>query len=208
MANLPHKNNRVSNDISVVFIPQFLHVQALPADCLLKENPYLWLFFLIRIAGGGVQLGPLGTAPPQLTYCTYPGWLWGWRIWSNDDWQGKPNYSEKTYPSVTLSTTNPTWPDRARARAAAVGSQRLTAYLWLSPLLISVYSSSVPRIEWRWQACLVAEHPLHCSHVLYLRCFFSLQITYADKLENDYSIVYCDTTQFGTLLAACLMLVV
>jgi hypothetical protein len=32
----------------------------------------------------------------------------------------KPKYSEKTYPSATLSTTNST-------RAAAVGSQRLTA---------------------------------------------------------------------------------
>jgi hypothetical protein len=25
--------------------------------------------------------------------------------------QGKPKYSEKTCPSATLSTTNPTWPD-------------------------------------------------------------------------------------------------
>jgi hypothetical protein len=25
-----------------------------------------------------------------------------------ENWQGKPNYSEKTCPSVTLSTTNPT----------------------------------------------------------------------------------------------------
>jgi hypothetical protein len=32
-------------------------------------------------------------------------------IWWNDDWQGKPKYSEKTRPSPTLSTTNPTWPD-------------------------------------------------------------------------------------------------
>jgi hypothetical protein len=31
-------------------------------------------------------------------------------LW-NDDWQEKPKYLEKTYPSTTLSTTNPTWPD-------------------------------------------------------------------------------------------------
>jgi hypothetical protein len=31
--------------------------------------------------------------------------------WWNEDWQGKPKYSEKTCPSPTLSTTNPTWPD-------------------------------------------------------------------------------------------------
>jgi hypothetical protein len=29
----------------------------------------------------------------------------------NEDWQGKPKYSEKTCPSATLSTTNPAWPD-------------------------------------------------------------------------------------------------
>jgi hypothetical protein len=42
-------------------------------------------------------------------------------------WQGKPKYSEKTCPDATLSTTNPTFQTRARIRAAAVGSQRLTA---------------------------------------------------------------------------------
>jgi hypothetical protein len=38
-------------------------------------------------------------------------WWWLWSSWWNQDWQGKPKYSEKTYPSATLSTTNPTWPD-------------------------------------------------------------------------------------------------
>jgi hypothetical protein len=37
------------------------------------------------------------------------GWLWS--NWWNEDWQGKPKYSEQTCPSATLSTTNPTWPD-------------------------------------------------------------------------------------------------
>jgi hypothetical protein len=40
---------------------------------------------------------------------------------------GKPKYSEKTCPDATLSTTNPTCETRARTRATAVGSQRLTA---------------------------------------------------------------------------------
>jgi hypothetical protein len=31
-----------------------------------------------------------------------------WRNWWNEDWQGKPKYSEKTWPRATLSTTNPT----------------------------------------------------------------------------------------------------
>jgi hypothetical protein len=38
-------------------------------------------------------------------------WLWWWKIWWNEDCQGKPKYSEKTRPRATLSTTNPTWPD-------------------------------------------------------------------------------------------------
>jgi hypothetical protein len=34
-------------------------------------------------------------------------------MWSNrwnENWQGKPKYSEKAYPSATLSITNPAWP--------------------------------------------------------------------------------------------------
>jgi hypothetical protein len=38
-------------------------------------------------------------------------WGWFWSNWWNEDWQGKPKYSEKTCPSATLSTTNATWPD-------------------------------------------------------------------------------------------------
>jgi hypothetical protein len=38
-------------------------------------------------------------------------WGWLWSNWWNEDWQGKPKYSEKTCPSATLSTTNPTWTD-------------------------------------------------------------------------------------------------
>jgi hypothetical protein len=50
---------------------------------------------------------------PLLAYCTAPDDRWGW-LWSNcwnEDWQGKPKYSEKTCPSAILSTTNPTWRD-------------------------------------------------------------------------------------------------
>jgi hypothetical protein len=69
---------------------------------------------------------------PLQAYCTCPRWLWWWRIWWNEDWQGKPKYLDKTCPSATLSTTNPTCQTRARTRAAAVGSQRLTAYKTVS----------------------------------------------------------------------------
>jgi hypothetical protein len=36
---------------------------------------------------------------------------WLWSSWWNEDWQGKPKYSEKTCPSATVSSTIPTWPD-------------------------------------------------------------------------------------------------
>jgi hypothetical protein len=66
--------------------------------------------FLIRMGGGGIHTESTRHIGPWMAYCTCPGWLWWWRIWWNEDWQGKPNYSEKTCPSATLSTTNPTWP--------------------------------------------------------------------------------------------------
>jgi hypothetical protein len=57
-----------------------------------------------------MRLSPLGIAAiigllyqPQMTHdggCAAIVW--------NEDWQGKPKYSEETCPSATLSTTNPT----------------------------------------------------------------------------------------------------
>jgi hypothetical protein len=37
--------------------------------------------------------------------------LFTWSSRWNENWQGKPKYSEKGYPSATLSITNPTWLD-------------------------------------------------------------------------------------------------
>jgi hypothetical protein len=58
-------------------------------------------------------------------------------------WQGKPKYSEKTCPGAILSTTNPTCQTRARTRAAAVGSQRLTASAMARPSLGSYTDNSI-----------------------------------------------------------------
>jgi hypothetical protein len=54
-------------------------------------------------------------------------------------WQGKPKYSEKTSPDANLYTTNPTCQTRAQTRAAAVGSQRLTASAMARPLFQYVH---------------------------------------------------------------------
>jgi hypothetical protein len=112
-------------------------------------NTWLWSlnlescdFFFNANIGGWSLTGSSRNVGHQLAYCTCPGWLWGWTIWWNDDWQGKPKYTEKTCTSAMLSTTNPTWSDRARSRAAAVGSQRLTAWAMARPILLRLYSTS------------------------------------------------------------------
>jgi hypothetical protein len=77
----------------------------------LRLNLYIY-FFNLHNGGGSPSWVPSARRPLNgLLYLPRPGWLWWWRNWWNEDWQGKPNYSEKTCPSATLSTTNPTWPD-------------------------------------------------------------------------------------------------
>jgi hypothetical protein len=68
----------------------------------------------------GVQQGPLGTSATEWPIVPAPGDYDDGEFWWNKDW-------EKTCPSATLSTTNPTCQTRARTRAAVVGSQQLTA---------------------------------------------------------------------------------
>jgi hypothetical protein len=53
----------------------------------------------LRLVGGGVQQGPLGTSATHWPIVACPRWLWWWRIWWNEDWQGKQKYSEKTAPA-------------------------------------------------------------------------------------------------------------
>jgi hypothetical protein len=63
------------------------------------------------ISCGGVRLSPLGTSATNWPTVPVKDDRWVWSIWWNENWQGKPKYLEKTRPSATLSTTNPTWPD-------------------------------------------------------------------------------------------------
>jgi hypothetical protein len=99
-----------------------------------KKQEYSMNFFYSHSGGGGG--GTLSTRHigPWMAYYTCPGWLWWWRFWWNEDCQGRLKYSEKTCPSATLSTTNPTCQTRARTQAAAVGSQRVTAWAMARPL--------------------------------------------------------------------------
>jgi hypothetical protein len=112
-------------------------------SCVASMTAYARQIF--RIVGGGVHTGSTRHVGHWMAYCTYIGWLWWCRIWWNEDWQGKPKYSEKTCPSVTLFTTNPHDQTRARTRAAAVGSQRLTAWAMARPVLAKKHTHIIVR---------------------------------------------------------------
>jgi hypothetical protein len=49
-------------------------------------------------------------------------WGWLWSNWWNEDWQGKPKYSEKTAPAPLCPPEIPLDQTRDRTRAAAVTS--------------------------------------------------------------------------------------
>jgi hypothetical protein len=97
-----------------------------------------------RLLNLGQSAGLLGRviSSSQGLCVSCPGWSWGWRSWWNEwFWQGKLKYSEKTFSDATLSTTNPTYQTRTRTRAAAVGSQRLTASAMARPPILSYQSN-------------------------------------------------------------------
>jgi hypothetical protein len=82
-------------------------------------------FFLIDIMWGGVQLGPLGTATTNRPIVPDPG--------DYDDGEigrmiGRGNRSTRRKPAlVPLCPPQTPHATRTRTRAAAVGSQRVTA---------------------------------------------------------------------------------
>jgi hypothetical protein len=84
---------------------------------------FILSFFLIGIVGGGVQLGPLGTAATNRPIVPAPGDYDDGEICGMMIGSGKQSTRRKTCPSAALSTTNPICSNRA----AAVGCQRLTA---------------------------------------------------------------------------------
>jgi hypothetical protein len=93
---------------------------------LQEDYWYIWHIFFFICAVGLWHCGHYWPIVPALG----DRWWWLRRNWWNKNWQGKPKYSEKTCPRSTLSTTNPTW---IWTRAAAVGSQRLTAWAMARP---------------------------------------------------------------------------
>jgi hypothetical protein len=66
---------------------------------------------LFYVFWGAVRLSPFGTSATNWPVVPVPDdrWWWMWRSRWNENWQGKPKFSDKICPSATLSTTNVTW---------------------------------------------------------------------------------------------------
>jgi hypothetical protein len=60
-----------------------------------------------------------------------------WSSWWNQNWQGKPKYSEKTCPDAILFISYPTWFEVGPNRASAVRSRRLTSWAMARPLVFN-----------------------------------------------------------------------
>jgi hypothetical protein len=141
------------------------------------------VFFLIRIVGGGVQTGSTRHVGNWMAYGTCPGWLWWWRIWWNEDWQGKPAPAPLCPPQIPLHQSRVwTW-------AAVVGSQRLTAWAMALPYCCSLLRNYLgwPTLNFRvlmlddisvldfdWNLSLVCKLSLLCQIVKL--CNFFLHI--------------------------------
>jgi hypothetical protein len=81
--------------------------------------------FLIRIVGGRVQLGPLGTAATNWPIVPAPG---DYDVGEIGGVIGRRNRSTRRKPApVLLCSPQTPHAARTRTRVAAVGSQRLTA---------------------------------------------------------------------------------
>jgi hypothetical protein len=82
-----------------------------------------------------VRLNPIGTAATLRPIVPALDDRWWWMCSSqwNENWQGKPKYSEKSTPVPLCPPKIPYDMTRARTRAAEVGNRRLTAWARARP---------------------------------------------------------------------------
>jgi hypothetical protein len=91
-----------------------------------QQHGFAEIIFLIGIVGGGIQLGSLGTTATNRPIVPAPGDYNGGEIggmmigWGNRSTRRKPAPVPLCPPQILNAA-------RMRTRAAAVGSQRLTA---------------------------------------------------------------------------------
>jgi hypothetical protein len=105
IASPKQPNTSTSRILSYLHSSYFLYSQYDP----IRAN---FIPFFLIVSWGGVRLSPLGTLATNWPIVPALDDRW-WMLssWWNENWHGKPKYSEKTCPSATSSTTNPTWPD-------------------------------------------------------------------------------------------------
>jgi hypothetical protein len=67
----------------------------------------------VLVSWDWVRVSPLGTSATNWPIVPAPDdrWWWMWSSRWNENWQGKPKYSEKKCLSATSFTTHSTWPD-------------------------------------------------------------------------------------------------
>jgi hypothetical protein len=109
-------------------------------------KPRVTSLIVFLVSWGGVRLSPLRTSATKWPIVPAPDdrwWLWSNR-W-NENWQGKPKYSEKTCPMPLCPPQIPhdvTW---ARTWAAIVGSRRLTAWAIARPTSLTAGNTVEPK---------------------------------------------------------------
>jgi hypothetical protein len=118
-------------------------------------------------------------------------WWWLWSNWWTEDWQGKPKDSEKTYPSATLSTTNPTWSDPGSnpgRRVRKPAAKRLTCGTAFSPS--NTYESLAHNLR-LLNYGLVAESQFN-PPVTSPTYIFLLRLNCADKTVCTWPVTVCE----------------
>jgi hypothetical protein len=138
---------------------------------------------------GGVQVGPLGTAATDWPILTCPAWLW-LRIWWNEDWQGKLEYSEITRPAPLFPPQIPLDQTRDRSQIAAVRNQRLTAWAMARPLHMIAFKLFV--------ISFVAFSYYNLKHLMNSIYFSTLLSLEKSPRQSRYS-----ASLFTTLAATC-----
>jgi hypothetical protein len=139
-------------------------------------------------------------------------------MWSsrwNENWQGKLKYWEKTCPSATLSTTNPTWPDLGSnpgRRGGKPATNRLSYDTARLPAFDKMVSGSTSVF---FCVCVVVKRQSNSEHQSnlhrsYLTCslagrlwsYSSLapHLTLWAKFEISCSLVSCHERLCGTII--------
>jgi hypothetical protein len=127
-----------------------------------KRQTYLLVrevfFFYMRIVGGGVQSVSTQHRGHLLSYCTCLGCLWGWRIFGGMKiGRGNRSTRRKPAPGPLCPPQIPLYHTGDRTRAAAVGSQRLTAWAMARPREGVTWGLWTQVFSWKENSCLEFE---------------------------------------------------